>query len=251
MVHFQSKVVFQQIVTLDSTDVFRIHYIISVTNPPPPPVMSNSNSIPFPGLRRDGTPLQLPLGAPVEHPEQPVLHALRSPFPLSPDFDPRGGPHPPVSPQRGDVPLSIMHGRLPLDLVVGAAHCLATHRLAQLHGEAFHLRAVRPELPVPFGLRQAQGAEPQGSSSCRQALLLRRLRNAVQVLEIVQEAQAQSRAREAAREEQRGELEERRRRGGLQEPRGEQQRPGVQLKRDHCVGGEGRQHRRCQEGELE
>lgn len=77
-------------------------------------------------------------------------------------------------------------------------------RVAVVHRrQALRVRTVRPELPVQIRLRQAPRAKPSRQATRRQTVHVRRLRHAVPIPQVVQEASPQSHAREAPHEEHR------------------------------------------------
>lgn len=120
-------------------------------------------------------------GPALERAQQPLLDPVRAPIPLPGHITPGGGPDAPRSPHRRDVPLLLLHGGLPVHLAAGAAHRPPAHRRPERPGQALRLRTVRPELPVPLRVRQTPRAEPPRAPPGGQALLLRRLRDAVPV----------------------------------------------------------------------
>lgn len=81
----------------------------------------------------------------------------------------------------GAAPLRRVPGLVPVRVAAGAPRRAAARGAGALRRQAVRLRAVRPELPVPLGLRQASRTESPRSSPGRQTLHLRRLRYAVSI----------------------------------------------------------------------
>jgi len=69
--------------------------------------------------------------------------------------------------------------------VVTGAPRVAAARRADQRRQAVHVRAVRPTLPLPVGVREAPRAEPSRAAARRQAVHLRRMRHAVQVSKVL------------------------------------------------------------------